>query len=138
VFARAVAAFVAALVGGAASPIIMFPVAIVLQPVRALLVAFGVRFDDENDRDPSSRRLLAAALGLAVALGVGATVIACGHVWARSIGTLTVAGVGGGCAGGIATARYARHGFPGLDAYPFMAIGTAVGAVAAALLAALT
>jgi hypothetical protein len=136
--ARAAAALLAALVGGAVSPIATIPVAIAMWPLRPLLVLAGVRFDEENDSDPNSLRWIAACIGFAVALGITASVIACGLLFSDTVGTLATAGTSGGLAAGVVAAAIARRGAPGASALPVYVLGTAYGALVAALVAAVS
>jgi hypothetical protein len=135
---RAAAALVAALVGGAACPIIVLGSWPLWWLVRALLSAAGVRFDDSDDYDRSSRALTAATWAVSVAIGIAGAVISCGFVLAHSIGRLDAAGVIGGAVAGIAVAVFGSRGMPGMRGTPIVISAIASGAAAAAITAAIT
>ena len=136
--ARAAVAFLAALVGGAASPILTIAVGIALMPLRAVFVLVGGRFDDDDDFDPNSLRWIAAMMGLGVALGIAVSATLCGLLLADSVGSLSLAGASGGLVAGAVAAVLGRRGAPGFSALPYYAAATLVGAVVAAIVAAVS
>ncbi|MEZ4257531.1 MAG: hypothetical protein R3B36_00605 [Polyangiaceae bacterium] len=123
--------------GTLAFPVFATIAGAVMIPVRWALVALGVHFDPYEDDDPASMRMVAATIGLAVAMGIACAVVGVGELAAPG-GTLRAAGVSGALVAGRCAARWSMGGFAGLSAYAFVLPATAVGAAVACVVAALT
>jgi hypothetical protein len=135
---RVVVALLAASVGGiGAFPVTAVIAAVLLLPLKRLLCARGVHFDPDEDSDRNTNRMIAATIGVAVALGVGGAVIGAGEIIAAAGGPMRAAGLLAAAVAGACGARWGLHGFAGLSAYAFVIPATLVGAAVAGVVAAL-